>query len=404
MELLPEEMTDLYYAELLMDSGCTAWTSPLASYLQGDEITARKDRYVQSVGSQSKASVSAFVWLMKYMAPGAPLHVRGAHILEFILHGDERVKEAMLNTCQVAQRFSSRLGMSNAVQDAMSDLFERWDGRGPNGSKGTGIPLIARISYATAFLEIFHQMKGRDRAIELAKERRGKAFDPSVVDAFLVVAAKEEFWEVLEQNLVWDSLLDMEPDSQYRYTNLKKLPEVALSFADFADMKSKYTREQSRRVAETSVAIARQLGLPESEVPNIHIAVLMHNLGLVTVPSFVLEKPPEETTNSEKEQIRLHPYHGQRILSNVPQLKPVADLVGAHHEQMDGKGYHRGLRGSQIPLGARIIAVADRYDELCHDMPGHAEMESKEALDLMAQEVDIALCPDSFDGLMHILE
>ena len=80
MELLPEEMIDLYYAELLMDSGCTAWTSPLANYLQSDEIAARKDLYVMSVGNQSKASAGAFIWLLKYMAPGAPLHVRGAHI------------------------------------------------------------------------------------------------------------------------------------------------------------------------------------------------------------------------------------------------------------------------------------------------------------------------------------
>ena len=93
MELLPEETVDLYYAELLMDSGCTAWTSPLAAYLEGDEMTARKDLYVQSVESDSKHSMGAFVWLLKYMAPGSPLHVRGAHILDFILHGDERVKE-----------------------------------------------------------------------------------------------------------------------------------------------------------------------------------------------------------------------------------------------------------------------------------------------------------------------
>jgi HD-GYP domain-containing protein (c-di-GMP phosphodiesterase class II) len=276
--------------------------------------------------------------------------------------------------------------------------------KGPSGVKGTAIPLIARISYMTAFLEIFHQMKGRDAAIELAKDRRGKAFDPSAVDAFLAIAEKAEFWEVLESNLVWDSLLEMEPDSQYRFTSLEKLPEVALSFADFADMKSKFARGQSRRVAETSVAIARKMGLPDEEISTIHLAALMHNLGVVTIPSLLLEKAPEELTNSELEQVRLHPYHGQRILASVPELEAVAELVGAHHERMDGKGYHRSLRGSQIPMGARIIAVADRYDELCHEMPGHPAMESTEALDLMAQEVDAALSPDAFDGLVHALE
>ena len=238
----------------------------------------------------------------------------------------------------------------------------------------------------------------------MAKERRGKAFDPSLVDAFLALAKIEGFWEVLESNLVWESLLELEPDSQYRYTSLDKLPEVTLSFADFADMKSKYTRGQSRRVAETSVAIARQMGLTDEAVCTIHIAGLMHNLGLVTVPSFVLEKPPETLTNAEMEQVWLHLYHGHRILSNVPELEAVVDLVGAHNERIDGKGYHRVLRGSQIPLGARIIAVADRFDELCTEMPVHTWMEPKEALNLMAQEVGTALCPESFDGLVNIVE
>ena len=179
---------------------------------------------------------------------------------------------------------------------------------------------------------------------------------------------------------------------------------MALSFADFADMKSEYTRGQSRRVAETSVAIARQMGLPDEAVSTIHIAGLLHNLGLVTVPSFVLEKPPETLTNAEMEQVRLHPNHGQRNLSNVPELEAVVDLVGAHHERMDGKGYRRGLRGSQIPLGARIIAVADRFDELCTEMSGHTWMKPKEALDLMAQEVGTALCPESFAGLVNLVK
>ena len=107
-----------------------------------------------------------------------------------------------MNTCQVAHRFSGRLRMSKPVQDAMENLFERWDGKGPNGVKGPAIPLTARIAYMTAFLGIFHQIKGREGAIELAKERRGNAFDPSSVDAFLALAKKEGFWEVLESNLV----------------------------------------------------------------------------------------------------------------------------------------------------------------------------------------------------------
>ena len=101
----------------------------------------------------------------------------------------------------------------------------------------------------------------------------------------------------------------------------------------------------------------------------IHRAALLHDLGLVAVPSFILEKPRATLSPVEWERLRLHPYHAERILARVPALAPVVPLVAAHHERLDGAGYYRGLSGPQIPRGARIIAVADWFDELTHDTP-----------------------------------
>jgi hypothetical protein len=159
---------------------------------------------------------------------------------------------------------------------------------------------------------------------------------------------------------VWTIVLAMEPASAYRYIKEEKLEDVALSFADFSDLKSFYSAGHSRRVGDLAERMAQQMRLPGAEVTTIRVAALMHDLGLVTVPSFILQKPRDQLTPVEWERLRLHPYHAERILARVPILAPVVPLIAAHHERMDGHGYYRGLVGAQIPLGARIIAVADR--------------------------------------------
>src|SRR5581483_9722215 len=107
---------------------------------------------------------------------------------------------------------------------------------------------------------------------------------------------------------------------------------------------------------ELAASIAGQLRLPHDEVTTIRRAALMHDVGLVTVPSFVLHKPQDKLTAVEWEGLRLHPYQGERILARVPAFEPIVPLVAAHHERMDGRGYYRGLSSSQIPVGARVIA------------------------------------------------
>jgi HD-GYP domain-containing protein (c-di-GMP phosphodiesterase class II) len=114
------------------------------------------------------------------------------------------------------------------------------------------------------------------------------------------------------------------------------------------------------------------LGCAPEAVIQIRRAALMHDLGLVAVPSFALEKPHDRLTEAESEQYRLHPYHGERILQRVPALAQFAEMVGNHQERIDGSGYYRGLRGSNISLGART-AVADRLDELTHDGPASGD-------------------------------
>jgi HD-GYP domain-containing protein (c-di-GMP phosphodiesterase class II) len=400
LQLAPDQQAGLYYAELLMDAGCTAFTSQLAEYIMGDEIAARKELFYYRDPSKPTEVVS---WMKDYLAAGQPAHVRARRLLAFALHGKADMLEGFRSTCEVAARLAQRLGMPELVQTALLSVYEQWDGKGPNDVRGEMIPITSRIVYATSFLEVFHQVGGRAAAIRLAQDRRGKAFDPSVVDAFLSLASQEALWEGLEQVVVWTTVLAMEPQSPQRYLGEEKLEDIALSFADFADLKSYYSTGHSRRVADLAERMARQMRLPSAEIVTVRRAALMHDLGLVAVASYALHKPHDQLTQIEWEQLRLHPYHAERILSRVPALAPVVPLVAAHHERFDGRGYYRGLSGSQIPLGARIIAVADRFDEVSHDTPDHPAVDLEAALARMSEEAGHALCPDAFEAFVQAL-
>jgi HD-GYP domain-containing protein (c-di-GMP phosphodiesterase class II)/DNA-binding CsgD family transcriptional regulator len=391
-----EQRADLYYAHLLMDVGCTAWTSQLAASILSDDIEARR----RLVFARDPADPLARLgWLAAYVAPGAPPLTRLKRGMAFALHGREFAREGFRNTCEVAHRFAQRLGMSEAVQQALLSVFEQWDGGGPHAVRGERIPVISRIVYATSFIEAFYGTGGPAAAVRLARRRSGKAFDPAVAGAFLSVCRRPAFWEELAQEPLWPAVLAMEPPSPYRLLPSERLEEVALAFADFADLKSFYSAGHSRRVAALAERIARRMGVPAGEVTTVRRAALLHDVGLVAVPSYTLDKPRGALSQVEWERLRLHPYHAERILSRVPALGSAIPLIAAHHERPDGRGYYRGLAGPQIPLGARIIAVADCFDELTHEAADRPALEPRGALERLRAEAGSGLFPQALDAL-----
>jgi HD-GYP domain-containing protein (c-di-GMP phosphodiesterase class II) len=129
----------------------------------------------------------------------------------------------------------------------------------------------------------------------------------------------------------------------------------------------------------------------------------MHDVGLAAVPSYTLDRPQEKLSQSEREILRLHPYHAERIFARVPALEPIVPLVASHHERMDGRGYYRNLSGEQIPVGARIIAAADAFDELTHETPDHPALEPERALAQLEDEADRGLWSGAIRALAEEL-
>ena len=139
------------------------------------------------------------------------------------------------------------------------------------------------------------------------------------------------------------------------------------------DAKDQTAQSHIRRVQVYATSIARGLGMSDTEIQGVKTAALLHDIGKLAVPEHILSKPGP-LTQEEFQKIRVHPQVGAEIISAVPFPYPVAPLILSHHERWDGKGYPQGLKGEEIPLGARILSVVDYYDALTSDRPYHKAM------------------------------
>lgn len=141
------------------------------------------------------------------------------------------------------------------------------------------------------------------------------------------------------------------------------LHDIVDALAAAVDAKDPYTYGHSARVAEISLAIAQAMGLTKDEQYKVHIGAHLHDVGKIGIPDAVLTKPGR-LTEEEFELIRQHSAIGYTIVKKVKILEPIADIVRHHHERIDGRGYPDALKGEEISLGARIVAVADAFDAM----------------------------------------
>lgn len=156
------------------------------------------------------------------------------------------------------------------------------------------------------------------------------------------------------------------------------------SLISIVEAKHKYTKGHSERVHIISCFLGKQLGLRKSAREVLHWASLFHDVGKISVPDAVLNKPGK-LTEEEFVTIKQHPVVGYNVLSHIEQLHDSLPGIRHHHEKLDGSGYPDGLKGNDIPLAARIIAVADVYDALTSTRSYRPAMPADKALEIMRE-------------------
>ena len=150
---------------------------------------------------------------------------------------------------------------------------------------------------------------------------------------------------------------------------LEKSYDITLqALGDALDAKSAATEGHSKRVTAFAIAIAEKMGLPREDIRVIARAAFLHDIGKMAVPDKILTKA-EKLTPEEMAIMQEHALYGYKIIKEIPFLQEASEIVYAHHERYDGTGYPRGLKASKIPLGARIVAVANTLDSITSDLP-----------------------------------
>jgi putative two-component system response regulator len=167
---------------------------------------------------------------------------------------------------------------------------------------------------------------------------------------------------------------------------LTSLESVLFSLANTVEAKDEYTKGHTLRVSELSVQLAKKMNLSKNDINAIKIGGIIHDVGKIGVPKAIINKPgrlePEEL-----EIMKTHPYIGYKICTPLKKsLGMVLDIIYYHHEKLDGSGYPIGLKGEDIPEGAKVLAVADIYDALTSDRPYRKAMSKEKALEILRQE------------------
>jgi HD-GYP domain-containing protein (c-di-GMP phosphodiesterase class II) len=179
--------------------------------------------------------------------------------------------------------------------------------------------------------------------------------------------------------------------------------DTVLTLADAIEGRAAYTTGHVGRIVAYADIIARSLHIPEGEVRAIRYGAALHDVGMLGVPDDILQRPGR-LTPEEMEQLRMHPYHGSRLCKRAGFLSGLTPIIYHHHERFDGKGYPEGLRGPAIPLGARIVAVADAYDAMTTERPYRQALSEEEAAEALRREAGHQLDPDIVDAFLEAME
>jgi response regulator RpfG family c-di-GMP phosphodiesterase/DNA-binding CsgD family transcriptional regulator len=261
----------------------------------------------------------------------------------------------------------------------VGQLYARWDGKGIPPLKGEAISPAMLVAGLAQDAVTFYHLGGVEAATEMARQRRGGAHSPELVEIFCGRAA--ELLAGLDAEPTWQSVLALEPGPQ-RTLNEVEFDNACEAIADFTDIKSPFFLNHSRHVADLAARAAGHCGLPAGDVKLVRRAGYLHDIGKVGISAGIWSKPGP-LNEREWEKVRLHPYYTERVLARPAELARIGTLASLHHERLDGSGYFHGINATMLSPTARILAAANSYcalTELRSHRPARSPEQAAEEL------------------------
>lgn len=360
-----------YYVSLLMYSGCTVDAEERARIF-GDSLTRHHTH--RQHGSQLESLVGIAGALP---SPEATWPRRAYQVATRLPKARAFALRHFVAFCEVAGMLADRLGLPSAVEDVFPYLSERWDGRGMLGrARGEEVPLPLRITHVGRDATYQRLLADDEQVVATIRSRSGHAFDPEVVDAFLANAS-DVLGPADRDPSAWDAVLDAEPGRPLTLAD-DEVDRALWAMGAFADTASPYLTGHSAGVGELAGRAAGVLGMEQADATVLRRAGYLHDLGRVAVEPRIWAKDGSLSAG-EWEQVRLHPYHTERVLVRSPFLAPYARIACAHHERLDASGYHRAVDAAALSRDARLLAAVDAFQSKTEPRPYREALSPRDA-------------------------
>lgn len=378
MNLTDDVVRDAFYVPLLMHVGCIGQAHE-ATAAFGDDLALGRAAARTNLGDPEDFVTTFLPELTGAM--DAPARQRAAEFMA--VQGMEFGRQYDTGACEVARATARRIGLPESTQQALYEIHEFWSGGwAPQGLAGDEIAIAARVVRAAAEAAFFDHIGDAALAVTALRQRAGVVLDPDIVDTFVADAPA-----LLAEASAGDPrerILEVEPEPVLE-RHEGELAHVAAAFGDLADLKVPFLHGHSQQVARLAVGAAQRLGLDTGTIAGLEVAARLNDLGRVGISNAVWEKAGP-LTSAEWEQVRIHAYHSERILATSGCLAPMAVMAGMHHERLDGSGYHRGSRGRDLSLPARLLAAADALSAMTQHRPHRPAMDLEAAAGALANE------------------
>jgi HD-GYP domain-containing protein (c-di-GMP phosphodiesterase class II) len=388
---------NVYHQALLRYIGCNADTHLLASAF-GDEIALRRDLQRIDIGNKSELVETITRAITRTFADAPPAEL--AKAVERGLAEAMQVSVPILaGHCEVAQRIAERIGLSDEIRENLGQLYERWDGKGlPRGLAGNAVKLPVRLVTLAQDAIALTEAHGFETMTTMIAKRAGGAYEPELADLFLAHA--ERLLAGLDRPVDRETILALEP-VPHAVLGEDACEEAYLAIADMIDMRMPFTFGHSRAVAALADAAGKSLGLPAADIRTVRWAAYTHDIGELAIPVSIWMRPGA-LTERETDAARLHPYHGERALASLGgEGKSIAALVLRHHERLDGSGYHRYARATDLSAAARILAAAETFQTAREARPYRAaSSDAAAAAKLRGAVREGKLCHDAAEAVL----
>jgi putative nucleotidyltransferase with HDIG domain len=398
----PAMRASLYYALQLKDVGCSNNAARVTQIVGGD------DRAMKSATKRSdwRQPVETMRNLWPHVMPERNVVRRGLRFVAMGIARERNNREMTKLRCDRGADIVRQLELGDVAAEAVRRLDELWDGTGyPDKLKGARIPMLARICAVAQNLDVFAIEEGPDVAMEVLEKRSGTWFDPEIVRAARMLHEAGMLWrscgagDDLEETR--REVLRLDPGLWAELVP-ERVDKICEAFARVVDAKSPFTYRHSIRVADVAVEMAKEMKLGPERVQMVRRAALLHDIGKLHVPNTILDK----TSNLSMEEwtvVLEHPKLTRSILERVSSFRELAALAAEHHERVDGSGYPGGLKGEQMSVESRLLAVADCYTALAEERPYRGSIAPERILKMMAKDVPLKLDASCFEALVQVV-